>query len=553
MNKINVGFPIDLDKLIETRALIQANSGGGKSYLMRKIIEEAHGKIPFIVLDLEGEFITIREKYDVIVFGQGHDIPIHIQYAGKLARYLLEFSVNAIIDLSELKHHERILFVKRFLESMIDAPKALWHKTLIFLDEAHQFCPEDSRAESMQAVIDLCTRGRKRGYCAILATQRLSKLHKDAAAELNNKMIGRTTLDVDVKRTSSELGMNNADAKLFLRQLDDGQFYVFGPAISQDITKQKVSKVHTTHAKSGMKFSKITPPSKALLKIIGKISEIPAEVEVEKNTVKELQEEIKLLKANNKTKPVPVIDQTVVIGLKNQVSEYSALVNGQAMKLKKLLPEFTKMKTTAEDGYAAVLKLIEEGKIQHPHKMQILQPILEKSLVKMRSRLPVLMNECQPPLKDNTLGKCERSILTVLAQEDKPTAKNKIAIRSGYSANSGGFNNSLGKLRSLAFIDGRGDLKITDLGVDALGDFTPLPDPGEELCKYWLQELPKCESMILGHLITFHPGTCSKEVIADATEYSANSGGFNNALGKLRTLELIEGRGEIKASDSLFE
>lgn len=555
MKKIDIGFLIDLEKFIQTRALIQANSGGGKSYLLRKLIEQIHGHVPYIMLDLEGEFTTIREKYDVIVFGQGHDVPINIQYAEKLARYLLELRANAIIDLSELKHHERILFVKRFLESMISAPKNLWHPTVVLLDEAHQFCPEDGKVESMNAVIDLCTRGRKRGYCAVLATQRLSKLSKDAAAELNNKIIGRTTLDVDVKRTCAELGMNLQEGKQKLRQLDEGEFYVFGPAISNEVTKQKVSLVKTTHMKTGMKFSTITPPSKALQKLIGRIAEIPVEAETEKDIIKSLQDEIKALKANRKAGPVlfPPIDKTVVTGLKSQVLEYSALVDRQVAKLKKFLPDLSKMKTTAEDGYATVLKMIEDGKIQSPHKMQIVGPILEKSLAKMKSRLPVLINGCQPPPKDNTLGKCERSILTVLAQEGKPTAKNKIAIRSGYSANSGGFNNSLGKLRSLAYIDGRGDLKITDLGVDALGDFTPLPNPGQELCDYWLKELPKCESMILRHLIQFHPGTCSKEVIADATEYSANSGGFNNALGKLRTLELIGGRGELKAADSLFE
>jgi DNA helicase HerA-like ATPase len=46
-------------------------------------------------------------------------------------------------------------------------------------------------------VIALMSQGRKRGYCGILATQRLSKLHKDAAAECNNVLIGRTWLDVD--------------------------------------------------------------------------------------------------------------------------------------------------------------------------------------------------------------------------------------------------------------------------------------------------------------------------------------------------------------------
>jgi DNA helicase HerA-like ATPase len=44
------------------------------------------------------------------------------------------------------------------------------------------------------------SQGRKRGYARILAPQRLSKLHKDAAAEANNVIIGRTWLDVDQAR-----------------------------------------------------------------------------------------------------------------------------------------------------------------------------------------------------------------------------------------------------------------------------------------------------------------------------------------------------------------
>jgi len=43
---------IDLNNLIDTRLLIQANSGGGKSYAIRKLLEETHGKVQHIVLDL---------------------------------------------------------------------------------------------------------------------------------------------------------------------------------------------------------------------------------------------------------------------------------------------------------------------------------------------------------------------------------------------------------------------------------------------------------------------------------------------------------------------
>lgn len=534
MQKINVGFPIELSKLIETRMLIQANSGGGKSYLMRKIIEEVHGKVPFIVLDLEGEFISIREKYDVIIFGKGHDIPINIQYADKVARYLLELNASAIIDLSELKHHERILFVRRFLESMIDAPKGLWHPTLVFLDEAHIFCPEDSKAESTAAVIDLCTRGRKRGYCAVLATQRISKLKKDAVAELNNKIIGRTGMDVDVKRTAFELGMNNNDAQRLLPQLQEGEFYVFGPAISREVKKQKISKVCTTHVKTGMKFTKLTPPSNAIQKLIGKISEIPKEVEKEKDTIKNLQEENKQLKQQVKSvSKVQPVDQSEVIELKKQLIE-----------TKKKINEYESWGETA-------LKSI--GILSNNFPSEFIPPVFKQPILKKQVSIPSVIHRPihNAESSNGSLGKCERNILIALAQRAKPSTKNQIGILAGYAITSGSFNNSLSKLRTSGFVSGNGSIIITEHGLSALGHYDPLPE-GEELQRYWLSELGKAESAILKVLIDNFPNEITKEQIAEACGYAVTSGSFNNSLSKLRTLELAEGRKEIKACESLF-
>jgi DNA helicase HerA-like ATPase len=181
-------FTVDLDRLISTRLLIQANSGGGKSYLIRKILEESHGKVQHIVLDLEGEFSTMRSKYDYILAGKDGDIDVNVKNVPVLIKRILQYNISIIIDLYELKHHERIVYVRKFLESMINVKKELWKPCLVIIDEAHIFCPEKAKAESGAAVIDLCTRGRKRGFCAVLATQRLSKLNKDAAAECNNKL-----------------------------------------------------------------------------------------------------------------------------------------------------------------------------------------------------------------------------------------------------------------------------------------------------------------------------------------------------------------------------
>jgi hypothetical protein len=35
--------------------------------------------------------------------------------------------------------------------------------------------------------------------------------------------------------------------------------------------------------------------------------------------------------------------------------------------------------------------------------------------------------------------------------------------------------------------------------------------------------------------------------------YEVNGGGFNNAQGRLRTLELVQGRGELHANENLFD
>ena len=182
---IGPGVACDPDVLLNTRLLIQANSGAGKSWALRRLLEQTHGQVQQLVIDPEGEFATLRERYDYVLAAKtGGDTLADPRTAALLAERLLELGVSAVLDIYELKAHERVQFVRRVLEALVDAPKRLWHPVLVVLDEAHVFAPEKGSAESLQAVIDVATRGRKRGYCLVQATQRLSKLHKDAAAEM---------------------------------------------------------------------------------------------------------------------------------------------------------------------------------------------------------------------------------------------------------------------------------------------------------------------------------------------------------------------------------
>ena len=305
---------INLPKLISTRLLIQANSGGGKSWLIRRLLEQTYGKVQQIVLDLEGEFSTLREKYDYLLVGKGGEISANIQTAELLAQKLLVLNVSTIIDLSELKHHERITFVKRFLDSLINAPRELWHTCLVIVDEAHQFCPEKSKSESTNSVIDLQTRGRKRGFCGVLATQRISKLHKDAAAECNNVLVGRTVLDIDRKRASDDLQFTTKEQSNNLKRLDDGEFFAYGPAISKDeVLKLKVGNVETTHPEPGKSILKSSRTPDNIKKLLKDVIDLPKEAEEELKTKKDFQNRIYELKKEMRSlkisQPKPVADE----------------------------------------------------------------------------------------------------------------------------------------------------------------------------------------------------------------------------------------------------
>jgi hypothetical protein len=255
------------------------------------VLEQTATGVQQLVIDPEGEFASLREKFDYIVCApHDADAVATPQTAGALARALWEANTSAILDIYELKAHERVLFVRRFLEALINAPKKVWHPTLVAIDEVQMFAPQVGSAESLQAVIDLASRGRKRGLALVGATQRLSKLHKDVAAELLNKIIMRTGLDVDVARAADELGMPKAQATQILRELEPGEAFVFGPALTRGVERTRIGPVTTSHPKTGQRgMVAPPPPSKAVLAKLAKLEGLQREAEQEVKTVEGLQ------------------------------------------------------------------------------------------------------------------------------------------------------------------------------------------------------------------------------------------------------------------------
>jgi cell fate (sporulation/competence/biofilm development) regulator YlbF (YheA/YmcA/DUF963 family) len=275
---------LDVLKLIDTRLLVQASSGGGKSWLLRKIAEEAAKHLQIIIFDPEGEFGTLREKHDFLLVGEEGELKPEVRSAALLARRLAELKVSAVLDLYELKLAQRREFVSGFLNALMNVPKKLWHDVLVIIDEAHVFAPEKGNvaAQSLDAVITLMTQGRKRGFCGLLATQRLSALSKDAAAQAKNVLIGSTTLDVDLQRAGMVLGMGSRE-RTKLMHLSPGEFWGFGPALSfLGVGDFKVGDVQTTHPRPGKRRQLVMPaPSKAIKGMLDEFEDLPEQAEQE--------------------------------------------------------------------------------------------------------------------------------------------------------------------------------------------------------------------------------------------------------------------------------
>ncbi len=591
------GKPVrfDLELLLRSRLLIQANSGGGKSWAIRKLAEELFGSVQVIIIDREGEFASLRDKYGYMLVGEGGDAPADIRSARLLAEKLLEFRVSAICDLYEAFRTStinRLAWVRAFLSGLVDAPKHLWHDVVVIVDEAHAFCPQENpKAASMhdreiisgckEQMVALATVGRKRGQCAVWATQRLAKLDKDASAELFNRMVGMTMEDQDVDRAIDLMSVSRENRHEFrksLRELEPGNFYAFGRAISKERILVKVGSVSTSHQEAGgsKKSYEPPPPPEKIRALLPKFKDLPREVDAKLKTEADLREEIKslrgqlvMVKRPAPPPPPPTAQKPSEHDLK--VVEVPIMGKREVAKLEKLVERMEKAKShlgfttqsleIATRDIQATIDRMKDGKSTNEiRKLHGLAPIVKEYIKRIaapkaeRHSLHGVFGS--PPAGAEPLTKCERAILTVLAQHDEPCPLNKIALLACYTKTSGSFINSLSALRTRGYLQGSNaePMSITQAGREALGDFEPLP-AGADLVRFWMSNraLGGPERKILTAVVDRPEGLTLQE-IAEATGYTPSSGSFINSLSSLRTAGVLVGRNSerMRAADALL-
>jgi len=244
---------LDLEELLATRALIQGNSGSGKSHLLRRLLEQSAPSVQQVIIDPEGDFVTLSAHFGHLV------IESETFTEGALHRAALrvrEHRVSVVLNLEGLDVEQQMRHAAAFLGGLFDADRDFWYPVLVVVDEAQLFAPsaagevsDEARKLSLGAMTNLMCRGRKRGLAGAIATQRLAKLAKNVAAEASNFLMGRTFLDIDMARAADLLGMDRRQAEMF-RDLQRGHFIALGPALARRPLSIRIGDV-TTQARAG--------------------------------------------------------------------------------------------------------------------------------------------------------------------------------------------------------------------------------------------------------------------------------------------------------------
>ena len=291
LGKTDSGTPVTLSlaRLISGRGFLTGSSGAGKSYALRLIAERIIPYCQVIILDPDGEFPTLRERFDVVWLGDATaDILAEVKTASRDAQILYRSNLSAVCDLSALKEASRAEWIARFCDTLMAQPRETWHRCLLILDEAHRFAGTETKTlPSYTAVSDVMSGGRKHKLGLLMATTRIAKLAANARADAATRFVGYTIEDLDIERGAELVGLPRSERGR-IRGLEN-EFFGIGKALSPRGTVQfKFDAPTTSHpddADESAPIFRLPPASPDLTRQIRKLWNLPESIDEWVNSV----------------------------------------------------------------------------------------------------------------------------------------------------------------------------------------------------------------------------------------------------------------------------
>lgn len=534
---------------------ILGKTGSGKSYAAKVLVERLLADSRRVcVIDPTGVWWGLRSSADgkrpgfqVAIFGGEHgDIEIAPTSGRPIAELLASRNLPAVIDLSNMLIGDRHRFMTDFAEALHQHNRAPLN---LVIDEADEFAPQNPLPETKRMLhqIDrIVRRGRVRGFRVMMITQRPAVLHKNVLTQANALIAMRLTAPQD-RKALEEWIKGQADIEQgkavmsSLASLQRGEGWVWAPEQSM-LERVAFPRIITFDSgRTPEDGETITEPTRLADVDLSQIKQSLASAieQAKADDPRELRKRITELERQLKHSVAaapPAQPKTIEV-------ERFIFREGEVKQLVDAVDRLAGLGewfTGAAQGLREALRVAQQ---QPAPPMPRAQPVTQPRPQLAAPRATATNSAISGGL---------RRMMIALAQRPGLSAK-QLGVRAGLSSSSGTFGTYLARLRSNGWVSGERDrLELTDIGLSELGNYEPLPE-GRELLAHWLGELGNSgAARMLQALADAYPHGLTKAELGQVAGISHGSGTFGTYLAKLRTLELINGRDQLRANEELM-
>lgn len=225
---IATGLVISAEYFVGEHVGIMGMTGMGKSNLVAAICEEVAPKIRMSIIDIDGEYKSLKEIYPFLVVGRGPDVDrqVTIADAEALADEVLTNDLSVILDFSGFDDDaERHEFVRLYLDRLFKLEGKLKRPHMIVFEEASEYFHQRHKSEVSRTAERVAKRGRKRGIGLLLATQRPASVDKEVLNNCKTLFLLGQQFAHEIKAYSGMLP-SSFDAEKAIRNLTQGQAIV---------------------------------------------------------------------------------------------------------------------------------------------------------------------------------------------------------------------------------------------------------------------------------------------------------------------------------------
>ena len=569
----NLRFPLDvITQSIALLAIRRAGKSNAAAVMAEKMYRAG---LPWVAIDPKGDWWGLRSSGDgtgpglpIPIFGGLHgDLALPPEAGAMVAELIAEQNLTCILDVSEFDSKaQQMRFLADFATRLFRLHGKDPQPRHVFLEEADEFIPQVVRAEQARCVgawSKVVKQGGQRGLGVSIISQRSAVVNKDCLTQCDSLICLRTTSALDRKAIADWVSYHAVARELVdsLPGLDDGEAWVVSPHWLAKAGQPAVQRVRFLRRET---FDSGATPTLIRKRPAPTIADIDLAAIFERMatvTEKAARDDPAALRrriAELERRPRPAAQQqdAEAAALRAQVRDLTAqLAAAHARE-----PERVEVPVVDPADEAAIE--------QHITALRDVAGSLELALSRAARPAPAPRAPAAAPARpaaaparppavsqgpgDITLGRAHRVILTVLAQFPAGRTKRQLGMLAGYSTRGGGFNNALGALRTAGLIERGEPIIVTGAGLAALGGWEPVPE-GPALIEHWMGQLGRAERLILGAVLEAWPDSLTRDEIAASTGYAVKGGGFLNALGRLRTLQLIDGSTDIRADETLAQ